>query len=155
MFQYKYFQNFFPTNTWNNPLHTVQSNIVVGTKLHASRPRKDFTPPPPLLRAALSQQFSVASFATLRFLRCLHSPGVCCSFCNVVRFYCDLEACNLLTTTIAMGNPSSQKFISERSFILHSDNMPITKSYGISRYRKESGTHFNLFQYIGSAFVTF
>jgi hypothetical protein len=43
---------------------------------------------------ALSQQYSVT---TLRFLSCLHSPGLRCSCCNVVRFLCDLEACNLVT----------------------------------------------------------
>jgi hypothetical protein len=50
---------------------------------------------------ALSQQDSVDSFATMRVLRCLHSPGLRCSCCNVVRFCCDLEACNLVTTTAA------------------------------------------------------
>jgi hypothetical protein len=46
------------------------------TQLHASRPWKDFTPP---YRAALSQKYSVASFATLRVLRCLYSTGLRCS----------------------------------------------------------------------------
>jgi hypothetical protein len=72
---------------------------VAINKLHASRPRKDFNPPPPS-RAALSQQYSVASFATLQVLSCLHSPGLRCSCCNVVRFCCDLEACNLMTATV-------------------------------------------------------
>jgi hypothetical protein len=54
----------------------------------------------PLYRAAPSQQCSVASFATLRFLSCLHSPGLRCSCCNVVRFCCDLESGNLVTATI-------------------------------------------------------
>jgi hypothetical protein len=51
-------------------------------------------------RAALSNQHSVASFATLRVFSCLHSPGLCCSCCNVVRFCCGLEVCNLVTDTI-------------------------------------------------------
>jgi hypothetical protein len=48
-------------------------------------------------RAVLSQ---VASFATLRVASCLHSPGLRYSYCNVPRFCCDLEACNLVTATI-------------------------------------------------------
>jgi hypothetical protein len=55
----------------------------------------------PPYRAALSQQYSVASFATVRVLSCLHSPGLRCSFCNVEWFFCDLEACNLVTAAIA------------------------------------------------------
>jgi hypothetical protein len=53
-----------------------QGNVttVVVTKLRASRPRKN-SPPPPRC-AALSHQYSVASFATLRVLSCLHSPGL-------------------------------------------------------------------------------
>jgi hypothetical protein len=70
--------------------------IVVFTSLHASRPRKD--------RAALSPQYSVASFATLRVLSCLHSPGLRCSCCNVVQFFCDLEVCNLVTATVTDSN---------------------------------------------------
>jgi hypothetical protein len=35
-------------------------------------------------RAALSQQYSVASCATLRVLSCLHSPVLRCSCCNIV-----------------------------------------------------------------------
>jgi hypothetical protein len=51
-----------------------------------------------------SHQHSVASFATLRVLNCLHSPGLCCSCCNIVRFCCGLDACSLLTATIALFN---------------------------------------------------
>jgi hypothetical protein len=51
----------------------------------------------PPYRAALSEEYSVASFATVLVLSCLHSPGLRCSFCDVVRFCCDLEACNLVT----------------------------------------------------------
>jgi hypothetical protein len=47
----------------------------------------------PAYRAALSHQYSIA---TLRVLSCLHSPGLRCSCCNVVRFCCDLEAYNLV-----------------------------------------------------------
>jgi hypothetical protein len=53
----------------------------------------------PLYCAALSQQYSVVSFATLRVLSCLYSPGLC-SCCNVVRFCCDSEACNLVTAIL-------------------------------------------------------
>jgi hypothetical protein len=51
-------------------------------------------PPPP--RTVLRQQYSVASFATLRVLSCLHSPGLRCSWYNVVRFCCDFEACSMV-----------------------------------------------------------
>jgi hypothetical protein len=74
------------------------ASIVAATKLHASRSRKDFIPP--LYLAALSQHYSVASLATLRIMSCAHLPGLCCSCCKVVRFCCDLEACNLVTDTI-------------------------------------------------------
>jgi hypothetical protein len=70
--------------------------IVAVTKLHASKPWKDFYP---LHRAARSQQYSVASFATLRVLSCLHSPGLRCLCYNVARFCCDHVACNLVTAT--------------------------------------------------------
>jgi hypothetical protein len=67
------------------------------TQHHASRPRKDFTPP---FRAARSQQYSFANFATVRVLSCFHSPGLRCSCCKGGRFCCDLETCNLVTATI-------------------------------------------------------
>jgi hypothetical protein len=54
----------------------------------------------PLYRAALSQQHGVASFAALRVASCLHSPGLHCSCCNIVRFYCDLETCNFVAAII-------------------------------------------------------
>jgi hypothetical protein len=60
------------------------------TKLHASRPRKDFIPPLPY-RAVLNHQCSVASFATLRVLSCLHSPGLRCSFATLYDFYLTLK----------------------------------------------------------------
>jgi hypothetical protein len=89
-------------NMWSNPAtlfaYSMHCIIAAVTKMHASRPRKDFTHPPPF-RAYLSQQYSVASFAALRVLTCLHSPGLYCSCCNIVRFCCDLEACNLVTAT--------------------------------------------------------
>jgi hypothetical protein len=73
--------------------------IVAVTKLHASRPREDFTPPPPpLYRAARSQQHSAASLAALRVMSCLHSWAPP----NVVRSFCDLEACNLVTATAVL-----------------------------------------------------
>jgi hypothetical protein len=50
--------------------------------------------------AAQIRQYSVASFATLRLLNCLHSPVLRCSYCNVVRSYCDSEACNLVVVII-------------------------------------------------------
>jgi hypothetical protein len=80
-------------------VHYFAGAIIAVTKLHTSRPRKRYTPPPPW-RAALSQQYNVASFDTLRVLSCLHSPGLRCSCCNVAWLYCDLEACNLVTATI-------------------------------------------------------
>jgi hypothetical protein len=39
-------------------------------------------------------------FSTLWVLSCLHSPGLSCPCCNVVRFCCDLETCNLVMVTI-------------------------------------------------------
>jgi hypothetical protein len=71
------------------------------------------TSPPPPYRAALSHQNSIASFATLQVLSCLHSLGLRCSCCNVVRFCCDLEACNLVTTFVQYsGNRSVQNYLS-------------------------------------------
>jgi hypothetical protein len=71
--------------------------VVAVTKLHASRSRKDFSAP---YRAALSQQYSVASFSKVRVLSCLYSSGLRCSCYNGVRFCYDLQACNLVTATI-------------------------------------------------------
>jgi hypothetical protein len=51
-------------------------------------------------RAALSQQHSVAGFATMWVLSCLHSPGLRCSCYNVVRFCCDLEARSLVMAAV-------------------------------------------------------
>jgi hypothetical protein len=78
---------------------TKQSETAIEavTKLHASRPQKDFTPP---YRAALSHQYSVARFATTRVLSCLHSPELRCLCCKDVRFFCDIEAWNLETAAI-------------------------------------------------------
>jgi hypothetical protein len=59
---------------------------------------------PLLYRAALSCQYNVVSFATLRVLSCLHSPGLCCSCCNASRFCCNLEPCNLMTATKVTRN---------------------------------------------------
>jgi hypothetical protein len=67
--------------------------------------------PPPPCRSALSRQFSVASFAKLRVLNCLHSPGLHCSSCNIVRFFCDLGACNMVTATIEPTDRFSLKLI--------------------------------------------
>jgi hypothetical protein len=61
-------------------------------------------PPHLPLRTVLSQQYSVVSFATLRVMSCLHSSGLRCWCCNVVRFCCDLEAWNLVTATIVCYN---------------------------------------------------
>jgi hypothetical protein len=58
--------------------------------------------PSPFPAAALRHKYSVGSFATLRVLSCLHSPGLRCSCWNIVRFCCDLEACNLLTATVVV-----------------------------------------------------
>jgi hypothetical protein len=46
---------------------------VAVTKLHASRPRKDFTSP---YRTAISQEHGVANFVTLGVVSCLLSPGL-------------------------------------------------------------------------------
>jgi hypothetical protein len=56
--------------------------------------------PPPIYLTALSRHYSVASFATLQVLSCIHSPGLRCSCCNVVRFCCDHEARNFMTATV-------------------------------------------------------
>jgi hypothetical protein len=48
-------------------------------------------------RAALSHQYNVANFAKLRLASCLHSSGLRCSCCNVVRLRCVLQPCNLVT----------------------------------------------------------
>jgi hypothetical protein len=70
--------------------------IVAVIKLQTSRPRKNFTlPPPPFPRGS-----GVDSFAALLLESCLHSPRLRRSRCRVVRFSCDLEAWNLVTTTI-------------------------------------------------------
>jgi hypothetical protein len=56
--------------------------------------------PPPPYCACLSQQYSGASFATVRVLSCLHSPGLRWSCCNGVLLCCGLKACNLVTATV-------------------------------------------------------
>jgi hypothetical protein len=48
-------------------------------------------------RAAGSHQYSVARFATLQLLSCLHSPGLRCLCCKLVRFCCALETWNFVT----------------------------------------------------------
>jgi hypothetical protein len=48
---------------------------------------------------ALSHQYSIAGFVTLRVLSYPHSPGLRSFCCNVVWFCCDLEVCNLVTAT--------------------------------------------------------
>jgi hypothetical protein len=80
----------------------VRETIVAVTKVHASRPRKDFIISPPH-RAAISQQYSVASFVMLRVLSCLHSPGLRCS--------CDLEVWNFVTATIAGLHTDKETFL--------------------------------------------
>jgi hypothetical protein len=79
------------------PCRTAYTTVVV-TKLHVSGPRKDFTP------LKLCHRYSVASFTALLVMSCHYSPELRCSCCNVVRFYCNLEACNLVTATIHMIN---------------------------------------------------
>jgi hypothetical protein len=61
----------------NCRIHIPRLQIVAVTKLHASKPQNDFTPPP-FLASLLSQQYSVASFAALLVLSCLHSPAFRC-----------------------------------------------------------------------------
>lgn len=53
-------------------------------------------------RAGLMQHYSDASFAALRFLNCLHLSGLFSSCCNVVLFFCDFEACSLVTAAITL-----------------------------------------------------
>jgi hypothetical protein len=65
-------------------------------KLQNYMKRNKFNPP---YRAALSQLYSVAK---LRVLSSLQLSGLRCSCCNVVRFFCDLEACILVADTIAL-----------------------------------------------------
>jgi hypothetical protein len=64
-----------PANTDDHGrcIYVTINTIAAVAKLHASRPRKDFNAP---YRAALSQQYSVASVATPRVLSCFHSPGL-------------------------------------------------------------------------------
>jgi hypothetical protein len=45
---------------------------------------------------AFKSQYSVASFAVLRVLNCLYSPGLCCSYRNVARFCMYLAVFNLV-----------------------------------------------------------
>jgi hypothetical protein len=59
---------------------------------------RDFALP---YHAARSHQYSVTSFATPRVLSRLHSSGLRWPCGNVVRFWCDLEACTLETATLA------------------------------------------------------
>jgi hypothetical protein len=59
------------------------------TKLHFSRPRKDIITA--LLTERLSQQYVAYNFAALRIARCLLSPGLRCSCCNVIRFFMTLK----------------------------------------------------------------
>lgn len=47
-------------------------------------------------RVAVSQQYSVDRFATLRFLNCLHSRGLRCQRCNVC---CEREERSLVAAT--------------------------------------------------------
>jgi hypothetical protein len=79
---------------WTLSQATWIQNKQSRLKLQASRPWKNFTA---CYRTARSQEHSAASFATLRVLNCLHSPGVLCSSSNVVGFCCDFEDRNLLT----------------------------------------------------------
>jgi hypothetical protein len=66
--------------------------------------RTSHPPSPTLYRVAPSQKYSVASFVMLRVLSCHHPPGLRCSWCNVVRFCCDLQACNLVTAAIGKSD---------------------------------------------------
>jgi hypothetical protein len=44
----------------------------------------------------------VASFAAVRVLSCLRSPRLCCSCCDVVRLWRDLEACSVTMATVVV-----------------------------------------------------
>jgi hypothetical protein len=88
-----------PTGSGELSQHLYTITVAI-TELHASRPRKDFTHTHTHTHyMALSHQYSISSFAMLEVLSCLHLPVLCCLCCNVVWFCCDLEACNLVTTT--------------------------------------------------------
>jgi hypothetical protein len=67
---------------------------VAIAKLRASRPHKDFTS---FYCAAVSEEYSVATFATLRVLSCFNSLGFSCSCYNRTRCCCVFEACSLMT----------------------------------------------------------
>lgn len=88
---------------------------------HASAPRKLFTP---AYRAALSEEYSVASFAILRVLSSLHSPSLRCSCRNLVRFYYGLEACILLPAVGSFQVDSLLDWVINRhvAFLPHRDH---------------------------------
>jgi hypothetical protein len=71
---------------------------VVGR--HQTARFKDMEMLRPAYRAAASQEYSVASFATVRVASCLHSHEIRCSCFNGVQFSCDLATGNLVTATI-------------------------------------------------------
>jgi hypothetical protein len=54
----------------------------------------------PTLTSSSSQECSVSSFATLRVVSCRHSPELRCSYCNTVRFSCDIETRTFMAATI-------------------------------------------------------
>jgi hypothetical protein len=58
---------------------------------------------PPYHGSKSTVQCCYNTFAMLRVLSCVHSPGLCCSCFSVVRFCCDREACNLVMVTIILG----------------------------------------------------
>jgi hypothetical protein len=64
--------------------------------------------------AGPSRQYKVANSATPRLLSCLHSPGLGCSCYNVVRYFSDREAWNLLTATTLTCSQS----VIEKSWML-------------------------------------
>jgi hypothetical protein len=104
-------------------------------------------------RVALSHHYSVASFATVQVLNCLHSPQLHCSCCNVVRFWCDLEACNLVTATIVFKrNLVLLAIINSRPSVFAAGVQCKTSAFGdeprrnlkvIQRFGKHSSCYFH------------
>jgi hypothetical protein len=97
--------NHFPTNNWNGREERKHLkgrwNLWKGIhKISISMLQGHWRTSPLPYRGALSQDYSVASFATPRVLSCLHSPGLRLSCYNDVRFCSDLEAHNLATIAI-------------------------------------------------------
>lgn len=80
------------TQKLHSPTYSSRHQIAIFKATEGSTP-------PPLFRTALSHQWSVARFATLLVLSCIHSPVLWSSCGNVVRFWRHLQACNFIAAT--------------------------------------------------------